>query len=736
MKTMSFSRALFLYVVFFVFVPILLAVSYLLYDSYKAESTLAQSTVQSKMQTFAGTLDNSLSEMHNLVMTLSTDKPLSEVAVNILFSQHALNTLQAIVENEPLIKAAFVADDAGFVIEGYPLASLRLEGEWLNQFTGRLMNKSIGERAPKLWLAPYSVLQQAFPEQIHDGLLFSVPLVMETSSIVAPEKVTSILYVLLNTNALLKLVLPEQENLAQQTQLSANDHILYANTGDQILQPIAQTQALQFGVQEDTNLLPLTLTVVQDQTYYMQGFYNHLRIIGLILLVLLPVSLWLLHLFSKHLLKPINQVRELGKRISAGDYRGSNYRSGYLELDEMVDSMNHLAKTLEIKIEGLNDAREVAEASERMKSQFLANMSHEIRTPMNGVLGFLQLLERQPLTEQQHDWTNKAIGSAKSLLNILNDILDLSKVEAGAMQLESIPFDLHDLLELIVSNQGLAASNKGVLLRLNMPATLPRTWMGDPTRVAQIVRNLVSNAVKFTERGQVLVEANSRIDARGQWLTIKVTDSGIGMDSSQLDELFSPFKQADASTTRKYGGTGLGLAISQSLAHLMGGHIEVTSRVGEGSCFTLEILSQSQQGQSAIESQHTVTHQAPDLSTCRILIAEDNLINMEILIQMLKDTGASLHIAKNGAEAVDVAQRVQPDLILMDAQMPVMDGIEATRQLRESGFSRPIVMQTANVSNEDRAQYQDAGADDMVAKPMDSRVLFSVLVRFLSPQAA
>ena len=389
-------------------------------------------------------------------------------------------------------------------------------------------------------------------------------------------------------------------------------------------------------------------------------------------------------------------------------------------------------------VQALIQSKHAADMANRAKSAFLANMSHEIRTPMNGIIGVAHLLLAGTLDAKAQERVEAIASSAGRLLSILNNILDLSKIEAGRIEIESFPFDLESLAKDSIATLLPVADDRGLKLSYRIAPDVPRHLIGDSFRLGQALLNLVGNAVKFTERGSVTI-AVEVVEHRDDIILLRfsVTDTGIGLTDEQLDKLFRPFQQADESTTRKFGGTGLGLAIVRHLVELMGGKVGVESKPGEGSCFWFTVplaaagdVAADDEPASAV----AISIEPELLLGARVLLVEDDPVNRMVAVGLLEAARIEVDVAENGAEAVEMVGRKDYELILMDIQMPVMDGLTATRKIRDNPkFEElPIIAMTAGVMVHDRQACLEAGMNDFIGKPFQPEQLYSTIQKWVS----
>ncbi|MFJ7285430.1 ATP-binding protein [Pseudomonas sp. NPDC099000] len=439
--------------------------------------------------------------------------------------------------------------------------------------------------------------------------------------------------------------------------------------------------------------------------------------------------------------QPIRDIGHAVKAIQDGDYKTPLPIVDDTELGALSQHINNLAQGLEQASREQHQAmaqliqtREEAEKANNAKSDFLAMMSHELRTPMNGVLGMLQLLETTDMTEEQIEYAALASESTEHLLKVINDILDFSRIERSELELEHIPFNLADLISSCAQSFQHSAAQRRLDLALEIPEDMRALQVqGDPTRIRQILVNLVGNALKFTEQGHVSIEPQwQSLDHELLWFTCTVRDSGIGISAESLELMFNAFQQADSSISRRYGGTGLGLPIARTLAERMGGTLRAQSEEGRGSVFTLEIpLALYKQSLPELKPR---TQAGDGHGEGRnVLLVEDNPVNQTVIEAMLRSLGFTVSVATDGAQAVRSAESLIFEAILMDCRLPIIDGYEATRQIRQlpGCADLPIIALTANALQGDREACLSAGMNDYLAKPFKRTDLQQILQRWV-----
>jgi len=468
----------------------------------------------------------------------------------------------------------------------------------------------------------------------------------------------------------------------------------------------------------------LALVPLMVRLFYIGGevYYALSAMTGLFMVVMI-LAVYRMYLASSDALRLEYTNEELIQNLTNA---GVELEDMNRELTEEIEYVKRMEQELKL-------AKDRAEEMSQAKGEFLANMSHEIRTPMNGVIGTLQLLSDTELGPAQQEYVTTAHKSAHSLLTILNDILDLSKIEAGKLNIELIPLDLREIVSELVTLHAMTAEEKVIQLYADIDEQLPQVLIGDPTRIRQILANLISNALKFTEKGHVLIRIRvlSR-EGNNADIRMEVEDTGVGIQEEVIGKLFNEFTQADGSTTRKYGGTGLGLAIVKQLVEMMRGQFGVESVPGKGSTFWFEVPLEISTEQSLKQSPDQELELKSELSG-HVLLVEDNPINQMVAQKMLEKIGVESTLAADGQEALNVLEQGKFDAVLMDCQMPVMDGFEAARRIREQSLlsGLPVIAMTANVMEGDREKCLEAGMNDYIGKPVVQADLKKTLARWL-----
>jgi signal transduction histidine kinase/CheY-like chemotaxis protein len=532
---------------------------------------------------------------------------------------------------------------------------------------------------------------------------------------------------------------------------------------DEILVYVEQPQAIDSGAQVAVYHAPIHLlraddaVIAQTDNKYLgrvvvglstDAFNNRQQRILLkaaaLALLALVVTFLLARRLARHLSQPLSAMSDAVVAIEAGNYQTRLPELGDSELGALARHINSLAHGLAHASQQqqhamglLIKAREESEQANRAKSEFLAMMSHELRTPMNGVLGMLQLLETTEMIQEQAEYAALASESTEHLLKVINDILDFSRIERGALELERITFNLVELIQSSAQVFQHSAQQRALSLEVELMPGLEQVQVqGDPTRIRQILVNLIGNALKFTEAGGIRLDVRwQALDSDVLWFTCAVHDSGIGISAERLEHMFDAFQQADNSISRRYGGTGLGLPIARTLAERMGGTLVAESEEGRGSTFTLELpLPFSRQPSPAVQGSADLPGNGQGQ---HVMLVEDNPVNQTVIEAMLRSLGYQVSLVGDGAQAVQLASQQLFDAVLMDCRLPIMDGYQATRQIRaQPGRAQlPIIALTANALQGDREACLNAGMNDYLAKPFKRVDLQRVLQRWLPPKA-
>ena len=522
---------------------------------------------------------------------------------------------------------------------------------------------------------------------------------------------------LLNLSTLIDAKLRELKrtiDLANNNEKAAALRLVKSDLGQSLMQQIRQ-------LLDEFNSEEQALLAVRKENH---AFSKNRHFFGVMFaeFLLLIVVLTSIFVLNRRVIEPIRQLTKAAQRYDNAKKADFSIPPSTSEIEKLSSTLRNMAHNVSTYVGALTESKQKSEELANVKSTFLANMSHEIRTPLNGIYGTLQLIGNEEQSTKSTQLIERAMYSVKSLNAIVNDVLDISKIEKGKLNIEETTFNMNELIELSLTDVAIHAHNKGISFTLNNSVENP-FWLGDPVRIKQVIDNLVSNALKFTHSGDVYFNIEENADSSGITLTVK--DTGIGMTKSEQQRLFQRFEQADSTITRRFGGTGLGMAITHQLVTLMRGTIKVESTFGEGSTFRVSIpLTRSTDPVNTIEKEQ---EEHVSLNDKTVLIVEDNDINRLIISEAIEALGTTPTQAENGAEGFNQFKKKQFDIVLMDIQMPVLDGIEACKLMKKDNSKIPVVALTANVMADDKAIYTATGFDAVLEKPLDLNALNSTL---------
>ena len=739
-----FSRTLLLFGLMLALVPSLLLGVMLLAQLHNDNRQAAESSVGWRSRNGAAELTQTLFEMWANLDTLGKDKSLAVATYDVLFGNYAYDRLLSLHNLYPQFDAIALFDDQLHIVEAAPLQSVGFDyreltpelrqtlDQWHQQQS--LLPRVSVVQAPDL-LSRSRALANIDANNGQWLVVISAPVSLPQNSLIDPYRITGVLVAVIDPQRLLTRLASNGSTLDPQARLSLHwQGQMLAEQGGELADQrwFEQRAPLQTRVSDSRDQLLLQLA--EREAFHLAQVNRTIQLtLGAALLFLAVVGL-IAHLGIRRMLRPLSQLTAITERFLSGDYSPAAARMPFFEFDEMLLLLNRMADEIKRQLQALEGTAATAQAGSQLKSRFLANMSHEIRTPMNAIIGFCQLLPRAGLSDAQLDCLTKIEGASQTLLALLNDILDLTKIEADKLDLELRPFSLRQLLREQQAILGVMATHKGLRLVVNIDDNCHDALLGDPLRLTQILTNLVGNAIKFSEQGAIDIRVQQQaISNKTVTLAISVSDEGCGIATEIQPLLFEPFLQADAGVTRRFGGTGLGLSICRRLVQLMGGEIRLTSRPGQGTTirFTLALGRTSS---SALPAELDANRQW-QFKPALVLVVDDNPLNEQVLRGFLEGAGLQVAAAHSGRQAVDWLREHKAAMVFMDVQMPELDGISASRLIRsELKLTLPVVALTAHAMSDEIAACLDAGMNDHLSKPATRQQVLAKVGQWLPQQ--
>lgn len=738
-------------------VPCILLSVWFLFQLHSTSIAGAQYGLDWRVRNATTDIKSILSEASIEIENLAKQKAMNIAPLDILYSSDAYDKLQSFQQKFPLFDALVLYDTERLVVEATPIKAVNVYSAQLEQEIGKVIDQF---EIAASGLARFVILQDPMLRSQIEFLssdkkriqgdhlvLVLVPLTIAQDSLLHPLKNTGVLLGIIRLESIVDLIKQQYVFKQEQTLFSImqSKKSLYSELpSSEVLRHVEGSErylvhqeniAFDF-FKPDGDKTQLDLAVFENKAFHLRSLNQTFLAIMLVLALFLVVLVLVIRRLVRQLSLPLEFISATTKAFLRGEYFPVKNHMHYAEFYSLVDLLNQMAQRINVQMDELRAESERAEQAAQAKSDFLANMSHEIRTPMNAILGLSELMQKTPLNSTQQHYLSNINQSSQTLLGIINDVLDYSKIEAGKLALESIPFNVSEMACNLHNIFMFQAEQKKIEFLVELDDALPEQLQGDPLRVKQVLINLVNNALKFTAQGDVKLVVKLLSQQQGEYRVLfQVIDSGIGISDEHLQNLFIPFNQADSSTTRQYGGTGLGLTICKRLVDMMQGQIRVQSVLGQGSCFEFE-LSLLQAEQLDVQQEIAEGHAEQLLlkaSPKRILLVEDNYINQLVIGEMLKPFPFEIEIAADGEVACEKVQQSAFDLVLMDIQMPKMDGYTATQHIREqlNLLQLPIIALTANVMEGDRHKSLQVGMNDFIAKPVNTQTLYEVLARYL-----